>query len=85
MSEITIHIMKALLKHRLPPPNNMNVIPKYVAEGEFDCNICLEKVKVGEEMRVLPCSDTSNHKYHAKCIDTWLEESKTCPNCRLDV
>lgn len=85
MSEIRIHIIKAILKHGLHTQNNTNVIPLYKAEGEFDCNICLEKVKIGEDMRVLPCSETTNHKYHTKCIDTWLKNNDTCPTCRAKI
>ncbi len=85
MSEIRIHIIKAILKHGLHERKNLNVIPKFTAEGEFDCGICLETVKIGEEIRVLPCSTTVNHKYHAKCIDTWLKDNDTCPQCRAKI
>ena len=45
------------------------------------CCICLQNFKIKEKLRKLPCK----HNFHKKCIDKWLVESKTCPNCRLDV
>ncbi|KAI8867782.1 hypothetical protein GQ42DRAFT_114641, partial [Ramicandelaber brevisporus] len=45
------------------------------------CLICLDKFKVGEKIRCLPC----NHRYHATCVDKWLKTSSPCcPSCRYD-
>lgn len=60
-------------------------LPDYEAEGEFDCCICLDKVNVGEKMKVLPCSPTVNHKFHSKCIDEWFRQHDTCPVCRSTI
>ena len=80
-----IEIMRTILRigirnqnRRIVPPD----LPNYTAEGEFDCSICLEKIKLGDQIKILPCSNTVNHKYHSKCIDPWLEEKNTCPQCR---
>lgn len=65
------------------PPQAINTIPKLTCEGVMDeCGICLEKIKIGEEFRPLPCSDTVNHCFHSKCIDQWLRTKNTCPTCR---
>lgn len=65
------------------PPQAINTIPKLKCEGEMDeCGICLEKIKVGEEFRPLPCSNTVNHCFHSSCIDQWLRTKNTCPTCR---
>jgi len=61
-------------------------IKSFLVEGDIgDCGICLENMKKGEECRALPCSETVNHKFHKKCIDTWLHSHSTCPTCRADV
>ncbi|PWA97208.1 Zinc finger, RING/FYVE/PHD-type [Artemisia annua] len=44
-----------------------------------ECSICLGEFVDGEKVRVLPeCS----HEFHVKCIDKWLKEHTSCPNCR---
>jgi len=42
------------------------------------CNICLSQIKSGETIRILEC----NHNFHSECLDKWLIENDTCPNCR---
>ncbi|KFA50244.1 hypothetical protein S40293_03316 [Stachybotrys chartarum IBT 40293] len=50
--------------------------------GHLGCTICTEDFRVGEDVRVLPCS----HQFHPNCIDPWLiNVSGTCPLCRMDL
>ena len=42
------------------------------------CTICLETFKEGDELRSIPC----NHSFHSHCINTWLSNHNSCPNCR---
>lgn len=44
-----------------------------------ECAICLADFAEGERVRVLPECD---HRFHVKCIDTWLRSHSSCPNCR---
>ena len=46
------------------------------------CTICMEDIKKYSHCKKIP---ECGHEFHKKCIDKWLMESKTCPNCRLDV
>ena len=40
------------------------------------CSICLLDYEEDESIRFLPCC----HKFHAKCIDTWLlNKNSLCP------
>uniref|UniRef100_A0A2P2KW40 RING-type E3 ubiquitin transferase n=1 Tax=Rhizophora mucronata TaxID=61149 RepID=A0A2P2KW40_RHIMU len=57
-------------------------------EGKFDgsngivgCVICQEQLLGGDEVTGMPCS----HVFHVKCIEKWLEQSRSCPLCRLDL
>ncbi|KAI3781461.1 hypothetical protein L2E82_11476 [Cichorium intybus] len=47
-----------------------------------ECSICLGDFVDGEKVRVLPAC---NHEFHVKCVDKWLVEHKSCPNCRHSV
>lgn len=45
------------------------------------CSICLEKINMNKDaVKLNNCS----HIYHIKCIDPWLLENQTCPNCRQE-
>jgi len=45
-----------------------------------ECSICLEKIG-NKKCCELKCS----HIFCEKCIETWLERSTTCPNCRVAI
>lgn len=42
------------------------------------CTICQDNIPKGKKGKRLGCQ----HAFHSKCIDKWLEENDTCPNCR---
>ena len=44
-------------------------------------SVCLDVYKIGEAMRILPCS----HRFHKACIDQWLLDKRTCPMCKMDI
>merc|ERR1712032_1729668 len=47
----------------------------------IQCTICLEAIKVGAEVRTLPCL----HVFHRKCIDRWvLACPSDTPRCPID-
>lgn len=54
--------------------------PKYRAEAQPTCPICLEEYESGlTTVRELPC----HHIYHPECIDTFLaNNSSLCPMCK---
>ena len=61
-------------------------IASYTAEGELgECSVCLTMIKAKDKFVRLPCSETTNHCFHADCIKPWLRSHNTCPNCRAKV
>ncbi|KAH7307717.1 hypothetical protein KP509_22G073700 [Ceratopteris richardii] len=45
------------------------------------CSICLESFLTQKVFICHPCK----HKFHDKCLTTWLETSFQCPNCRTSI
>lgn len=54
-----------------------NALPTKCVErdSEEPCAICQQSLLEGEEERWLPCF----HRFHADCIDRWLQVRATCP------
>ncbi|XP_075475477.1 putative RING-H2 finger protein ATL21A isoform X1 [Primulina tabacum] len=46
------------------------------------CPICLEEFHPSARLRRLSKCD---HRFHAPCLETWLEKKTTCPVCRNNV
>ncbi|XP_067945126.1 uncharacterized protein [Watersipora subatra] len=57
------------------------VIREVDEEVQEDCTYCLEPLAVGETIRDLPC----RHKFHKDCVEDWLIQNRTCPNCQGDI
>lgn len=47
------------------------------------CSICLDEESSENIYAITEC----NHKFHHKCLTTWLNVAKhpTCPNCRYSI
>ena len=50
--------------------------------GEDTCTICIDFIKNGELLRVIPLC---GHIFHAECLLTWLQVNEVCPNCKNEV
>ena len=50
-------------------------------QDKTECSICLVPFEEGEELRLLFCF----HRYHKKCIDSWLLKKSQCPNCNFNI
>ena len=46
-----------------------------------DCSICLEQLRVGEEIG-LAQNPACCHVYHKECISEWLLHHTECPLCK---
>ncbi|KAL3449755.1 hypothetical protein BJX65DRAFT_271819 [Aspergillus insuetus] len=77
--------------HSAVPPaaqDAIQALPKKAAdaellgnEGKAECSICMDSVKIGDEVTVLPCT----HWFHPQCIEMWLNQHNTCPHCRRGI
>ena len=48
--------------------------------GVLQCSICLAFVDVGTKMVRLNCD--GRHSFCVECVEKWLDDNITCPNCR---
>lgn len=47
-----------------------------------DCAVCIVEFRDGDRARLLPLC---GHRFHAACVDAWLQLHATCPLCRASV
>ncbi|KAH0451995.1 hypothetical protein IEQ34_019294 [Dendrobium chrysotoxum] len=72
-----------LLRERRMNSLQKNVY-KNLAMAEKDnenCAICLQEMRVGEEVACTPCI----HRFHHICVGRWFEISDLCPLCRFKI
>jgi len=56
----------------------ISLIPKMVCNStKEDCSVCLDKIKIGEEIKRLSCG----HEFHSDCINECFKNTKKCPYC----
>ncbi|KAB0801642.1 hypothetical protein PPYR_03828 [Photinus pyralis] len=65
-----------------PPPRSVNQSPRHRRrrnsnDSEKDCVICFDVLKASS-IKQLTCG----HKFHADCINMWLNVRDSCPICR---
>ena len=46
-----------------------------------ECPICLDNYQVNRDIMNLDC----NHIFHHDCINLWLKDNNTCPQCRENI
>jgi hypothetical protein len=71
-------------EHEISRLPHFTLTPKDVSCSSVEnktCAICLEPFQVNEVVKMVPCL----HRYHLKCIDTWLREHAVCPICKFPV
>ncbi|CAH8552446.1 unnamed protein product [Schistosoma turkestanicum] len=76
--EEQIEIVKRIHMIQFLPLTNYMPMNK---EKLQECIICMNDLKLGDEVRYLPCL----HTYHRLCIDEWLMRSFSCPTCLLNL
>ncbi|KAI3437094.1 RING-type E3 ubiquitin transferase [Psidium guajava] len=56
-------------------------MPMVTITENTDCSICLEEFEMGEEAKETGCK----HRFHGRCIFSWLELHRSCPLCRCRI
>jgi hypothetical protein len=46
------------------------------------CSVCIDAFERGETLLCLP---ECQHAFHKDCIEGWLAQNTTCPNCRASL
>ena len=47
-----------------------------------ECAICMEEMDCSDHLKIMnPC----RHLFHRRCISAWLQSSRTCPCCRVEI
>ncbi|KAL5204315.1 hypothetical protein ABZP36_009186 [Zizania latifolia] len=65
------------------PENHEHGDGDEASDDDATCVICFEDYKEGEDTSVMPCS--SRHRFHEACLNTWFEQSRSCPLCRYEL
>jgi hypothetical protein len=91
LDRIITNLMEANPQSNAPPPATENAIaslPKKKLNEEMlgpemkgECTICIDEVRVGDEVLVLPCK----HWFHEECASLWLKQHNSCPVCRATI
>lgn len=70
------------------PPEAIAALPRRKLDAQLlgneakgECSICMDEVKLGDEVIVLPCK----HWFDEACVTAWLKEHNTCPICRKGI
>ena len=59
----------------------IEALPHVKAVDEGSCCICLDEIKLEEDLTILPCT----HKYHSTCVDNWFLIKPLCPICKTRI
>ncbi|KAL2267486.1 hypothetical protein VTJ83DRAFT_4763 [Remersonia thermophila] len=88
---IISQLMEQSVQTNAPPPASQDAMDRLERklvddeilgpEGKAECTICIDELKRGQEVMVLPCK----HWYHEECVVLWLREHNTCPMCRKPI
>jgi hypothetical protein len=91
LDRIVTQLMEASPQTNAAPPASQSAIDNLERkrvdkeilgpEGKAECTICIDELKEGDEVLVLPCK----HWYHGECVILWLKEHNTCPVCRTPI
>lgn len=56
-------------------------VTAHQVEAMESCAVCMCVFDLKEQANMLPCG----HMFHTSCIEPWLKEHCSCPNCRYEL
>lgn len=62
--------------------NEFTELVNYDGEEEITCSVCRDNIEEGAHCRKI---NGCGHHFHHGCLDRWLTNHHTCPNCRADL
>lgn len=66
----------------IPKKKFDKLVKEHPTINEDTCTICIDYLKNGEMLRVIPLCQ---HVFHADCLLNWLLVNEICPNCKNEV
>ena len=75
----TLHRASSRYSNRFTNFNTSSTSSPNVDSGQ-QCSICMETI-MSNDVQCLPCA----HVFHRHCISRWLQQSTSCPECRLEL
>lgn len=81
-SEMIRTMMPAEIDKLIPKRKFDQLQTEFPEIGEGTCTICIDFLKNGEMLRVIPICQ---HVFHAECLLNWLQVNEICPNCKNEV
>lgn len=81
VDNVIVPDMRGLMMDVLSNLPVRKVLVVEMGDDADQCSVCAETIKLGDEVRKLPCT----HIFHKTCIDVWVLQHGTCPNCRTFV
>jgi hypothetical protein len=57
-----------------------NIGSKNSLENFLDCDICFNRIDIGDNIVILPCQ----HYFCYECINEWVKKRNICPSCQND-
>ncbi|KAI1487186.1 hypothetical protein F5X96DRAFT_168119 [Biscogniauxia mediterranea] len=91
LDRIITHLMETNPQSNAPAPASEDAIAKLERKSldeamlgpelKGECTICIDDMKLGDEVIVLPCK----HWFHEECVVLWLKEHNSCPVCRAPI
>jgi hypothetical protein len=62
--------------------NQFTELVNFDGEEQTICSVCRDEISTGAHCRKI---NSCSHYFHHNCLDTWLTNNHTCPNCRTDL
>lgn len=74
-------VFKYCIKEKIRIIINKDLKKVLIEDSNLECSICLNNFSNDNKGYQIKCE----HIFHKDCIEEWMERSKTCPICRINI